>query len=130
MEGKVYTFYSYKGGVGRSMAMANVGALLAVWGKKVLLIDWDLEAPGLENYLKEGNEHSISEVGKKEGLIDLLLKRKNDATYDAKKIIWSGFISSIPIKSKDENIKCSIDILTAGRRDDGYFDQQSKIEAF
>ncbi len=128
MEGKVYTFYSYKGGVGRSMAMANVGALLAVWGKKVLLIDWDLEAPGLENYLKEGNEHSISEVGKKEGLIDLLLKRKNDATYDAKKIIWSGFISSIPIKSKDENVKCSIDILTAGRRDDGYIRKVRELD--
>jgi MinD-like ATPase involved in chromosome partitioning or flagellar assembly len=44
--GKIVTFYSYKGGVGRTMAMANAGAFLAAAGKKVLLVDWDLEAPG------------------------------------------------------------------------------------
>src|SRR4051794_13247188 len=44
--GLVYTFYSYKGGVGRSMALANVAVLLARSGKKVLVVDWDLEAPG------------------------------------------------------------------------------------
>src|SRR5512134_20337 len=48
--GLVYTFYSYKGGVGRSMALANVAALLAKWGRRVLVVDWDLEAPGLERY--------------------------------------------------------------------------------
>ena len=46
--GLVYTFYSYKGGVGRSMALANVGVLIAAEGHRVLLVDWDLEAPGLE----------------------------------------------------------------------------------
>jgi len=45
----VVTFYSYKGGVGRSMALANVAALLARWGRRVLIIDWDLEAPGIED---------------------------------------------------------------------------------
>ncbi|MCB1037263.1 MAG: restriction endonuclease, partial [Acidobacteria bacterium] len=42
----VTTFYSYKGGVGRSLLLANVGWLLAS-GKKVLLWDLDVEAPGL-----------------------------------------------------------------------------------
>lgn len=41
------TFYSYKGGVGRTLALANVGISLAMRGKKVLLVDFDLEAPGL-----------------------------------------------------------------------------------
>ena len=45
--GRVLTFYSYKGGTGRSMALANVGWILASAGKRVLLIDWDFEAPGL-----------------------------------------------------------------------------------
>jgi cellulose biosynthesis protein BcsQ len=49
-KGKIITFYSYKGGVGRSMALANIGVLLAQLNKKVLLVDWDLEAPGLEHY--------------------------------------------------------------------------------
>ncbi len=46
----IYTFYSYKGGVGRSMALANVAEAFYQQGLRVLLIDWDLEAPGLENY--------------------------------------------------------------------------------
>lgn len=48
--GKIITFYSYKGGTGRSMALANVAWILASSGKRVLTIDWDLEAPGLHRY--------------------------------------------------------------------------------
>jgi len=43
--GQVITFYSYKGGTGRTMALANVATLLSN-KYKVLIIDWDLEAPG------------------------------------------------------------------------------------
>jgi MinD-like ATPase involved in chromosome partitioning or flagellar assembly len=49
--GKIVTFYSYKGGTGRTMALANVGWILAGAGHRVLLVDWDLEAPGLHRYL-------------------------------------------------------------------------------
>ena len=44
------TFYSFKGGVGRTMALVNVAAELVKWGRKVLVVDFDLEAPGLETY--------------------------------------------------------------------------------
>jgi MinD-like ATPase involved in chromosome partitioning or flagellar assembly len=47
---QVTTFYSYKGGSGRSMSMANVAWALATNGRRVLTIDWDLEAPGLHRY--------------------------------------------------------------------------------
>ncbi|ATE53272.1 tyrosine-protein kinase family protein [Actinosynnema pretiosum] len=53
MPGTVVTFYSYKGGVGRSFALANVAVLLARWGHRVLCVDWDLEAPGLQDYFRE-----------------------------------------------------------------------------
>jgi hypothetical protein len=49
---QVITFYSYKGGTGRSMALANVAWVLASTGKRVLAIDWDLEAPGLHRYFQ------------------------------------------------------------------------------
>lgn len=49
---KVITFYSYKGGTGRSMLVANAAWLLASAGYRILLIDWDLEAPGLHRYFK------------------------------------------------------------------------------
>ncbi len=41
------TFYSYKGGVGRTLMVANMARYLASFGKKVLAVDFDLEAPGL-----------------------------------------------------------------------------------
>jgi MinD-like ATPase involved in chromosome partitioning or flagellar assembly len=44
------TFYSYKGGVGRSMSLANVAASLAQAGRRVVMIDFDLEAPGLDSF--------------------------------------------------------------------------------
>jgi len=49
--GRVVTFYSFKGGVGRTMALANAAVLLACRGLRVLAIDFDLEAPGLGRYL-------------------------------------------------------------------------------
>lgn len=46
----VTTFYSYKGGVGRTMALINVASLLAQAGKRVLIVDFDLEAPGIPSF--------------------------------------------------------------------------------
>ncbi len=44
------TFYSYKGGVGRTTALINVAAELSRRGRKVLVVDFDLEAPGITSY--------------------------------------------------------------------------------
>ncbi|GAA2377290.1 hypothetical protein GCM10010404_36790 [Nonomuraea africana] len=49
-EGEIITFYSYKGGTGRTMALANVAWILAANGRKVLALDWDLESPGLHRF--------------------------------------------------------------------------------
>lgn len=53
MSGRVITFYSYKGGVGRSFALANIGTILSQWGYRTLVIDFDLEAPGLNHFFCE-----------------------------------------------------------------------------
>ena len=45
----VATFYSYKGGVGRTLAMVNVAYELAASGQKVLVVDFDLEAPAIHS---------------------------------------------------------------------------------
>ena len=50
--GKIITFYSYKGGTGRSMALANVAWILACAAKKVLVIDWVLELTGVYRYFR------------------------------------------------------------------------------
>lgn len=46
----VVTFYSFKGGVGRTMGLVNVACALKARGQRVLLVDFDLEAPGLPTF--------------------------------------------------------------------------------
>jgi tetratricopeptide (TPR) repeat protein/MinD-like ATPase involved in chromosome partitioning or flagellar assembly len=75
--GNIITFYSYKGGTGRSMAVANVAWILASIGKRVLTVDWDLEAPGLHRYYAPFL--SDKDLTGSEGLIDLLIEFR-DAT--------------------------------------------------
>jgi MinD-like ATPase involved in chromosome partitioning or flagellar assembly len=67
MPGSVFTFYSYKGGVGRSFTLANVAVLLARWGNRVLCLDWDLEAPGLTDYFRQ---HLVNPPSS--GVVDLV----------------------------------------------------------
>lgn len=43
-------FYSFKGGVGRTLALANVAHALAARGKRVVVVDLDLEAPSLHRF--------------------------------------------------------------------------------
>jgi len=44
------TFYSFKGGVGRTLALMNVASELAKTGNNVVVLDFDLEAPGLNTF--------------------------------------------------------------------------------
>ncbi|MEV7846699.1 hypothetical protein AB0O50_22220 [Streptomyces cyaneofuscatus] len=47
----VSTFYSLRGGVGRSTALAHAARIMAGQGLNVLCVDMDLEAPGLASLL-------------------------------------------------------------------------------
>ena len=60
------------------MALANVAELLYSRGLKVLMVDFDLEAPGLERYFDvERAKHKPDEVINKRGVIDLLISYKD-----------------------------------------------------
>ena len=114
--GLVYTFYSYKGGVGRSMALANVAALLARWGQKVLVLDWDLEAPGIERFF----ERWLRGPGRKDtrGLVDLV-----EAFAQGEPIPWADALLRAHLSPASQ-----IHILSAGRDDGGYTARLQKIE--
>ena len=60
------TFYSFKGGVGRSMALVNSAVELATTGRRVLMVDFDLEAPGLDTFDRLGFQ------GKGPGIVDFV----------------------------------------------------------
>ena len=68
-DGRIITFYSYKGGTGRTMALANVAWILAANGYRVLVADWDLESPGLHRFLYPFVERVVRDA---HGIIDLI----------------------------------------------------------
>jgi CO dehydrogenase nickel-insertion accessory protein CooC1 len=69
-QGQIITFYSYKGGTGRTMALANVAWILASNGKRVLSVDWDLESPGLHKFFHPFLDEST--VSATPGVIEII----------------------------------------------------------
>ncbi|MDE5716646.1 MAG: AAA family ATPase, partial [Lachnospiraceae bacterium] len=49
LQSKLICFYSYKGGVGRTTTMVMSAIEMAKRGKKIVMIDFDLEAPGVSS---------------------------------------------------------------------------------
>ena len=71
-DGQVVTFYSYKGGTGRTMALANTAWILAANGQRVLVADWDLESPGLHRFFAPFlDPEQVASTG---GVMDLILE--------------------------------------------------------
>src|SRR5260370_26335875 len=68
-DGEIVTFYSFKGGTGRTMALANVGWILAANGKRVLVADWDLESPGLYKFFRPFLDEG---AGEGPGIVDFI----------------------------------------------------------
>lgn len=81
------TFYSYKGGVGRTLLLAQCARHLARLGARVVALDFDLDAPGLHYRLARDGQLQPAR-----GLVDLiddyvthgkLYESLEDASYDA-----------------------------------------------
>ncbi len=129
----IFTFYSFKGGVGRSMALANIAELLYTQGLKVLMVDFDLEAPGLEQYFD-------TNVDGHRGVIDMLCSYRELRSYspppppDAK----GEFVHSVePLESFVQQIYGpnerggTLDLMPAGNRlDRDYSDYAQRVLGF
>jgi WD40 repeat protein/MinD-like ATPase involved in chromosome partitioning or flagellar assembly len=120
---RIITFYSYKGGTGRSMALANIAWLLAANGKHVLVIDWDLEAPGLHRYLHPFLRDK--ELTKTDGLIDFVVQYASMATTRSarRKKDWYLPYANIVRYAASLNYpfqKGTLDFVPAGRQGADY----------
>lgn len=115
---KTITFYSYKGGVGRSLTLSNIATRLADLGKKVCIIDFDLEAPGLHlKFKKYINQSQI-----KNGLVEYICDFQND-NFIPKKI--NNYISNISYKG---TLNGSISLIPAGNiNHNAYWSKLSSI---
>jgi cellulose biosynthesis protein BcsQ len=113
--GKIVTFFSYKGGVGRSMALTNISVLLARWGYRVLMVDWDLEAPGLESFF--AGHLPPGRIVHQEGVLDLL-SRGTAGGQVAERSSWHE--NAVPVRLPE--LAGHLDLILAGQKDDGgYF---------
>ncbi len=112
----IITFYSYKGGVGRSMAMANIALLLAKRGLRVLAVDWDLEAPGLERYFSYFKSKPSGD-----GLLNLLIDQYNKKEPDFNDYLWL-------ISGNIEGHNFSLSLLPSGKETDTEY--AAKLERF
>ena len=68
----VVTFYSFKGGVGRSTALGVVAGILATRNRRVVMVDFDLEAPGISVMFQQDIENT---AGENFGVLDYLHQR-------------------------------------------------------
>ena len=111
-ESPIITFYSYKGGVGRTFSLANVAVLLAQWGFRVLCIDWDLEAPGLHLYFE-------SRIGApKRGLVEMISAFKAHG-----EVKWQDYLTNVDGVSKAGELS----LICAGQLSDDYFERMQAL---
>ncbi len=68
----VVTFYSFKGGVGRSTALGLVAGILATRNRRVVMVDFDLEAPGISIMFRSDTAKNNQE---QYGVLDYLHQR-------------------------------------------------------
>jgi len=124
----IFTFYSYKGGVGRSMALANVAEFMYLAGLKVLIVDWDLEAPGLERYFSD----DVEEVLDNPGVIEMLLTYKDEMSLfgpeSNKEFLYPDIHDyTIQLHKDDIGETGELWLLPAGQRDnEEQFSEYSK----
>lgn len=110
----VVTFYSYKGGVGRTSALMNTADRLASKGKTVLVVDFDLEAPGIDAF-----GELVSEEPRK-GVVEYITR-----FLETGKVAPIGeFIYRAKLRPNSQDVL----IFPAGRKDNQYQSDLSRLD--
>lgn len=117
---EVISFYSYKGGVGRTLALIHTAYLLAKRGKNVLMLDLDIEAPSMQNIFKS----EMEEIDY--GLIDYLYNKIYEKGTEKKITIPDIYVKVDG--SKDENISGNLYVIPSGKLNTEYIYKLSKIQ--
>jgi cellulose biosynthesis protein BcsQ len=106
----IISFFSFKGGLGRTTSLVATALILARNGHRVAMIDLDLEAPGLATIFN-------IEPDENEGVIDYLLEYQiyeNRTMLPVKTITWLG---GEPLQ-----------LLPAGKIDNNYLEKLARLD--
>ena len=115
------------------MALLNVACILAARGRRVLMIDFDLEAPGL-TLLQSGMQADAS-ASNQPGLVDLIQDFLTDpkasplADKTDKTRFRDSYVRSLPIPEKLKRVEGGyLDLMPCGRLDAAYQERLYNIK--
>ncbi len=107
----IVTFYSFKGGVGRSTALISCAWQLARDGKRVTVIDLDLEGPGLGTLLEAGQQYGVIDF-----IVDHLAADRRDLDQLSSPAHAFGDLAE------------KVDLLAAGVLEAGYLEKLARLD--
>jgi MinD-like ATPase involved in chromosome partitioning or flagellar assembly/uncharacterized protein (DUF2164 family) len=113
----IVSFFSFKGGVGRTSTLVATALTLARNGLRVAIVDLDLEAPGLSTIFSPDNSNNL-------GVIDYLLEKKIQQD-DWKLRTHLTSINEQTLLGDDGE---SIQLLPAGTVDENYLEKLARLD--
>lgn len=113
----IVSFFSFKGGVGRTSTLVATALSLARNGHRVAIVDLDLEAPGLATIFSPDNSNNL-------GVIDYLLEKKIQEN-DWKLRTHLISINEQTLLGEHGEI---IRLLPAGTIDDNYLEKLARLD--
>lgn len=108
----VVTFFSFKGGVGRTTTLAACALQAARAGEKVAVVDLDLEAPGVG---------SLFGIQPDRGVLDLLVEHHATGKADVRSIHQRA-------REPAGDLTDLIEVFPAGRLDANYLEKLARLD--
>ncbi len=117
-QNKIFSFYSFKGGVGRTQLLGNVAAYLCHnRDARILILDWDIEAPGI-HFLFDKKNKDID----KRGILGILEEyttlaqeqKTNQFSQERYPQLYVSPEDVFPLIPQTDTRKGKIDLLPAG----------------
>jgi len=108
----IVTFYSFKGGVGRTTSLVSCAWQLARAGQRVVVVDLDLEAPGLGALLDAETERGVLDA-----IVDHLAT--GSITLDG---------LHAPAQAFGAEDAGRVDVIPAGNLDVGYLEKLARLD--
>jgi len=113
---KIITFYSFKGGMGRTTALAGVALCLAMQGKKVVMIDTDVEAPGAGSLFFDYNEIES-------GVLDYIIEKPLEEKIDMKR-----YLLKVDDQILTSDMNGEIYLMPASKVNENYLQKLARID--
>lgn len=113
----IISFFSFKGGVGRTTTLVATAVTLARYGHRVAIVDLDLEAPGLSTIFSPSTSNNP-------GVIDYLLEKKIQRSN------WQLRTHLLPINDQTllGDAGETLRLLPAGTVDHNYLEKLARLD--